>query len=190
MFASLTDPALVRCLNQGGVVVIPTDTLYGVVARAADEEAVQRVYRVRGRAPSKPCIILVGDRADITDNQLWTSEHKKLADAYWPGPLSLVAPTKQTRTYLHRGTHTLAYRVPARDDLRQLLAQTGPLIAPSANTEGSPPATTLTEAQAYFGDYIDGYVDGGTMTGHAPSTVVAVVDGAPQILRQGALEIK
>lgn len=190
MFASLTDPALVRCLNLGGVVVVPTDTLYGVVARAADEEAVQRVYRVRGRAPSKPCIILVGDRADITDNELWTPEHKRFADAYWPGPLSLVAPTKHTRKYLHRGTHTLAYRVPARDDLRQLLAQTGPLVAPSANPEGNPPATTLAEAQAYFGDYVDGYVDGGVMAGHAPSTLVTLANGKPQILRQGALEIK
>lgn len=190
MFTSLTDPALVRCLKKGGVVVIPTDTLYGVVACASDEEAVHRVYRVRGRAPSKPCIILVGDRADITDNELWTPMHKKLADMYWPGPLSLVAPTKHTRTYLHRGTHTLAYRVPARDDLRQLLSQTGPLVAPSANPEGNPPAITVAEAIAYFGKYVDGYVDGGTMLGHAPSTVVTLQDDQPKVLRQGALEIK
>jgi L-threonylcarbamoyladenylate synthase len=164
--------------------------LYGVVARASDEEAVKRVYRVRGRAPNKPCIILVAGRADITDNELWTPAHKKIADTYWPGPLSLVAPTKHTRKYLHRGTHTLAYRVPAREDLRQLLALTGPLVAPSANPEGNPPATTLDEAQAYFGDYIDGYVDGGLMAGHAPSTLVAIQDGQPKVLRAGALEIK
>jgi L-threonylcarbamoyladenylate synthase len=190
MFSSLTDPALIRCLQKGGVVVIPTDTLYGVVARAADEEAVKRVYRVRGRAPSKPCIILVADRSDITDNQLWTPAHRKIADTHWPGALSLVAPTKHTRKYLHRGTQTLAYRVPAREDLRRLLALTGPLVAPSANPEGNPPATTLQEAQAYFGTYVDGYVDGGVMTGHAPSTLVTIVSGKPKILRQGAVKLR
>ena len=190
MFASLTDPALIACLNQGGVVVIPTDTMYGLVARASDRQAVERVYKVRGRAPEKPCIVLVAARWQITDTSLWTTQHKTLADVYWPGALSLVAPTATTEPYLHRGTHTLAYRMPDRDDLRRLLTNTGPLIAPSANPEGQKAATTLQEAQAYFGDTVDGYVDGGTLAGDAPSTVVGIVDGSLHILRQGVLHIQ
>jgi L-threonylcarbamoyladenylate synthase len=189
MFASLTDPALIDCINNGGVVVIPTDTLYGIVARAEDKSAVERVYRIRGRSPNKACINLVASMAQITDDSLWTAEHKKLAQKYWPGPLSLIAPTAHTPTYLHRGLDSLAYRVPDREDLRELLEHTGMLIAPSANVEGSPPATTVAEAYHYFGDYVDGYVDGGTLDHVAPSTLVTLIDGKVKVLRQGILHI-
>lgn len=189
MFASLQDPALISCLNDGGVVVIPTDTMYGIVARANDQKAVERVYRVRGRAPEKPCIMLVAGSWQIADTALWTQKHKELADAYWPGPLSLVAPTAKTPEYLHRGTHTMAYRVPAHGDLARLLSQTGPIIAPSANPEGRPPAKTLLEAQAYFGDEVDGYVNAGTLPGDAPSTVAGVKNGEIHLFRQGVLHI-
>jgi L-threonylcarbamoyladenylate synthase len=189
MFSSLTDPALISCLKDGGVVVIPTDTLYGLVARAADKAAVGRLYRVRGRAPEKPSVVLIAGRWQITDNSLWADQHKQLADKYWPGALSLVTPTATTPAYLHCGTHTLAYRVPARDDLCFMLGNTGPIIAPSANPESQPPATTLAEAQAYFGNAVDGYVDGGTLSGDAPSTVVKIIDGVPTVLRQGILHI-
>jgi len=189
MFASLTDPALIACLNEGGVVVVPTDTMYGLVTRASDQQAVERVYRIRGRAPEKPCIMLVAARWQITDTALWTPKHKVLADTYWPGALSLVAPTATTEPYLHRGTHTLAYRVPDRDDLRRLLTNTGPLIAPSANPESKLPATTLLEAQAYFGDKVDGYVDGGTIAGDAPSTVAGIVNNEIHIFRQGVVHL-
>lgn len=190
MFASLTDPELIDCINSGGVVVIPTDTLYGVIARAADKAAVERVYRVRGRSPNKACVMLVAHAEQITDNSLWTAEHKKLAQKYWPGPLSLIAPTAHTPKYLHRGLESLAYRVPARDDLRALLEKTGMVIAPSANVEGNPPATTVAEAQAYFGNYVDGYVDGGTLDSTAPSTLVTLAGGEPKVLRQGILGIE
>lgn len=189
MFASLTDQALIDCLNNGGVVVVPTDTLYGIVARASDKQAVERIYKLRGRAPEKPCIMLVAGIWQIADNSLWTDAHRALAAKYWPGAVSLVAPTAHTDEYLHRGTQTLAYRVPANDELRNLLTNTGMLAAPSANPESLPPATNLLEAQAYFGDQVDGYVDGGTFTNHEPSTLVTLIDGKPHVLRQGAVKI-
>lgn len=190
LFASLTDQHLIDSLNDGGVVVLPSDTVYGIVARAVDQKAVERLYRLRGRAPEKPCIILVADRWQIADTELWTNKHRALAGKYWPGPLSLVAPTtEKTPEYLHRGTHTLAYRIPDDPQLRKLLGATGPLIAPSANPEGKTTATTLAEARAYFGDNVDGYVDGGTIADHAPSTVAGIRDGKIYIFRQGALRI-
>lgn len=170
--------------------MLPTDTVYGIVARAADQAAVESVYRLRGRSSEKPCIMLVADVWQITDNELWTPQQKALADKYWPGPLSLVAPVSQkTPEYLHRGTHTLAYRIPHYLGLRNLISKTGPLIAPSANLEGKPVATTLQEAQKIFGNKVDGYVEGGLLADHAPSTVVAIKDGKVHILRQGALRI-
>lgn len=191
MFASTHDPNLIECLKQGGVVVLPTDTLYGIVARTTDERAVERVYRLRGRAPEKPCIILVADQWQITDNSLWTPAHFALAERYWPGALSLIAPVSgKTPHYLHRGTATLAYRVPAEPNLRKLLAATGPLIAPSANTEGEPPASTLNEAYVYFGDEVDGYVDGGQLADAQASTLVKIDGHHVRVLRQGALKLR
>lgn len=190
LFKSLTDPHLVDCLNGSGVVVLPTDTVYGIVARASDQQAVERMYRLRGRAPEKPCIVLVADAWQITDTDKWTYQHKELGAKYWPGPLSLVGPTtEKTPFYLHRGTHTLAYRIPDDAELRKLLSATGPLIAPSANPEGKPTATTIKQAQDYFGDTVDGYVDGGKIANRAPSTVAGVKNGDIHIFRQGALRI-
>lgn len=186
----MTDQHLIDSLNSGGVVVLPSDTVYGIMARADDLQAVERLYRLRGRAPEKPFIILVADRWQITDTEPWTDEHRKLAGTYWPGPLSLVAPTSdKTPQYLHRGTHTLAYRIPDDAALRKLLSATGPLVAPSANPENRPTATTLAEAHAYFDDQVDGYVDGGRIADHAPSTVAGIKNGKVHIFRQGALRI-
>jgi L-threonylcarbamoyladenylate synthase len=191
LFSSLADPALAAALNNGGVVVLPSDTVYGVMARASDKAAVERIYKLRGRAPEKPFIILIADIWQITDMSEWGDAHKRLAERYWPGPLSLVAPTTQkTPEYLHRGTDTLAYRMPDHLELRKLLTVTGPLVAPSANPEGQPTATTLSEAQAYFRDTVDGYVDGGTLAGHVPSTVAGIKDGKLHVFRQGAIRVE
>lgn len=189
MFANLTDPNLIACLNAGGVVVAPTDTVYGLLARASNQQAVQRVYDIRGRAPEKPLIALVAGEWQIADTSLWTDVHRSLAARYWPGAVSIVAPTAHTGEYLHRGTRTLAYRVPDHKELCTLLASTGMLVAPSANPQGEPTATTIAEAQAYFGDKVDGYVDGGTLEGGQPSTLVTVVDGKSKILRHGAVAV-
>ncbi len=190
VFASLSDPHLIHCLNDGGVVVIPTDTVYGIVARAANQGTVERVYRLRGRAPEKPCIMLVAGAWQIQDTAYFDDAHKQLVAKYWPGPLSLVGKVSdKTPRYLHRDTHTLAYRMPDHSELRKLLTATGPLIAPSANPEGQPTANTLADAQSYFGDTVDGYVNGGTLANRAPSTVAAITDGKIQVLRQGALRI-
>jgi L-threonylcarbamoyladenylate synthase len=190
-FTSLADPKLIRSLMGGGVVVIPTDTVYGIVARAGDKIAVERMYRLRGRNPEKPCIMLVADTWQIKDTTYFSDEYKHLADKYWPGPLSLVCKvSNKTPEYLHRGTHTLAYRVPNSPELRALLRETGPLLAPSANPQDEPTATTITEAQDYFADDVDGYVDDGTLEGRAPSTVVTITTpGELTIIRQGALRI-
>jgi L-threonylcarbamoyladenylate synthase len=191
LFSSLADPDLAAALNNGGVVVMPSDTVYGVMARASDQAAVERLYKIRGRAPEKPFIILIADIWQITDMSGWSDAHRRLAERYWPGPLSLVAPTtEKTPTYLHRGTNTLAYRMPDHPELRKLLAVTGPLVAPSANPEGKSTATVLAEAQAYFGETVDGYIDGGTLAGHAPSTVAGIKDGKLHIFRQGAIRVE
>jgi L-threonylcarbamoyladenylate synthase len=168
---------LVRVLRQGGCAVIPTDTIYGVVASAGDTEAVERVYTIKGRSPQKPCIILL-DQAERMRMFGVSDEHVAKVLAYSADtPTSFIVPIfRDDLGYLDRGTHTLAFRIPQIDALHMLLTQTGPLIAPSANPEGQPPATTIGEAQAYFGGSVDAYEDGGTIEGK-PSALIDVESG-------------
>ncbi len=176
----------IQFLKNGGIGVLPTDTLYGLVARALDSKAVERVYQVRGRRPDKPCIILI---ADVSDLQKFGVAADLLVDQLWPGAVSIVLPCdNQEFSYLHRGTKTLAFRLPADEDLREFLRQTGPLIAPSANPEGQPPALTIEKAKEYFEDKVDFFEDGGLRGSH-PSTLVEIKNGKVVVLRQGSFVI-
>lgn len=152
---------LVELLRKGGVAVIRTDTVYGLVAASDVESAVERVYRIKGRDHDKSCIILLDDMnaAYGRGSQLL---HETAAD-YLDTPTSFLVSGHGAPNWLLRENNELAYRVPRDVRLRQLLAKTGPLIAPSANPQGQPPAMTIEEAQAYFGDEVDVYVDDGTV---------------------------
>ncbi len=158
-------------LNSGKVAVIPTDTIYGIVAKASNQDAVKKVYKIRSRDISKPCIILISDLEQLKDFDI-DKECIDSAKKYWPGPNSLVFPLNKPRpSYPAKGLKEIALRLPNNDELRELIRQTGPLIAPSANPEGLPPATTIAQAKAYFGDQVDIYVDNGSMP-IEPSTLI------------------
>jgi L-threonylcarbamoyladenylate synthase len=178
------DHTLITNLRAGKLAVIPTDTLYGLVASAASPAAVKQVYAVRRRTPSKPCIILISELAQL-DQLGITPSASQLAtlEKYWPNPVSIILPTHRTDLeYLHRGTNTLAVRLPATPDLRELISQTGPPIAPSANHEGFPPAETVNQAKAYFGDQDIQYIDGGSRKGQ-PSGLIDMTGTTSIILR-------
>lgn len=165
---------------------MPTDTLYGIGACALNKQAVERVYALRKRSPKKPCIILI---PDIKSLKLFgiklTSAQKIFLQNHWPNPLSIILPTPLKKfSYLHRGTNTLAFRIPKQKALRDLLKKIGPLIAPSANYEGKQPAQTIREAKKYFGNNVL-YKAGGKLNGK-PSTLAALSGaGNVKILRQG-----
>lgn len=176
-----------RQLREGGVGVIPTETLYGLVAAARSAAAVERVYHLKGRAPEKPCIILISSVDDLGEFDVsLTADQRTALDKYWPGAVSIVLSCgAKAPEYLHRGTHTLAFRLPNDEQLRAFVRESGPLIAPSANPEGQPPATTIAEARAYFGENVDFYIDGGMLSG-APSTLIALdANGVATVLREG-----
>ncbi|MEK7519669.1 MAG: L-threonylcarbamoyladenylate synthase [Patescibacteria group bacterium] len=179
----------VRVLRAGGMCVIPTDTLYGLVARAFSKQAVARIYALKKRSKKKPLIILISSARDLAQFgiQADTQTHRALSKL-WPGKVSVIVPCARAQfQYLHRGTETLAFRVPKSKLLRTLLHATGPLVAPSANPEGEPPARTVREARRYFGDEVDCYVSGGRKAGK-PSTLVVLRDGWVTILRKGIVE--
>jgi L-threonylcarbamoyladenylate synthase len=157
----------VKLLANGGIIVMPTDTLYGVLGSARNQKTVTRIYRLRRRSPGKPMIILISD--PLSARQFGVRITPKLSvtlDKYWPGKVSIILPVVKRSPafakfqYLHRGTGNLAFRVPRLVWLRKLLAKTGPLIAPSANPQSLPPAITIRQAKKYFGRNVDLYIDG------------------------------
>lgn len=141
---------------------MPTDTIYGLVGSAFNKRAVERIYRVRKRSPQKPCIVLIASPRELRRFGVIPNPwQKKQTKKFWPGPASIIFPVSSKKfRYLHRGTKTLAFRVPGKPFLRKLLTKTGPLIAPSANPEGLPPARNSTEARKYFGEKINFYISG------------------------------
>ena len=166
----MLDRDLVKILKSGGVVVMPTDTIYGVVGSALKKRTVERIYRLRKRNPIKPFIILISSPRDLVRFGIRPDVRVKIfLNTIWsfgsaqdnPGPVSVVLPCPESKfRYLHRGTKTLAFRVPKPSGLRALLSHTGPLVAPSANIEGEPPAKNVGEAFRYFNTKVDVYVKG------------------------------
>lgn len=158
----MIDKKLIAVIRKGGIGVMPTDTIYGLVGSALSRAAVERIYRIRKRNPKKPVIVLIGDLADLARFGIKLEPRvKTFLEKIWPGPYSVVLPCPGKKfAYLHRGTETLALRLPKPQWLRALLRATGPLVAPSANPEGKPPAKTIAEAKKYFSERVDFYVSG------------------------------
>jgi len=174
-------------LKPGSIAVIPTDTVYGVVARAADQSAVARLYQLKHRE-NKPGTLIAASIDQLVELGV-KRRYLTAVEQWWPGAISVVIPCGDEFDYLHQGKRSLAVRLPDNDSLHKLLETTGPLLTSSANQPGEPPANTVAEAQAYFGDKVDLYEDGGDLSGHQPSTVVRIVDDAIEILRPGAVQI-
>ena len=180
--------SFVSVIKEGGVAVIRTDTLYGIVGSALDQHVVERIYCIKNRDPLKPVVVLVADYEQITSlGAAVTPSLRKDLDQYWPGKVSVILPVNDSSTdthYIHKGTGGIAFRIPEDADLRKLIKETGPLVAPSANPEGEPPARTITEATAYFGESVDHHPDGGELTHTKPSTFVRITSSTKvEVLR-------
>lgn len=171
---------------NGGVGILPTDTLYGLVAKADNLDAVSKLYALKSRE-NKPGTLIAQNIDQLVELGL-KRRYLQAVEKYWPGPVSVVIPTGSNLPYLHQGKFSLAVRIPEDSNLNELLSVTGPLITSSANAPGEPPATNIDEAKQYFSDKVDFYVDGGQIIGQ-PSTVIRVVDDAIEVLRQGKIKI-
>ena len=189
MNVAAIQPLIVRDIRNGGVGIMPTDTIYGIVGLALRKKTVETLYRLRKRNPKKPMIILISSLDDLGQFGISTTPHiKKILKKVWPGKVSVILPfnapaaTLKKFAYLHRGTKALAFRLPKPLWLRSLIKTTGPLVAPSANTEGHLPAKNITEAKKYFGDGVDFYIDVGKLVSK-PSTLVTIRGGEMVVLR-------
>jgi len=184
------DYKIIDSLKRGGVGLLPADTIYGISGLALDKKAVDKIYRLKGRQYSQPFIVLIADTNQAKKLGL-NSKYLEPLEDIWPAPVTLVVPTSnRTPDYLHRGTNTLAVRVPNDSTLRELINLTGPLVSTSANPQGSPPAETAGKSREYFGDQLDFYVNAGQLSG-LPSVVIKYdADGNLVILRHGDPEVE
>lgn len=179
------DENLIKILQGGGVVVMPTDTIYGIVGKAKNRDTVERIYEIRRRSPEKSCIILISKIEDLLNFKIiLTPEQEKEILSDQDKPTSFILDCKDDDfEYLHRGIQSLAFRIPKNQDLKNLLENTGPLIAPSANPEGLPPSKNIAEAKKYFDNTVDIYIDGGEIRGEASRILKLDKDGKVTIIR-------
>lgn len=165
----------IKIIKNGGIGILPTDTLYGLVGSALNKKTVERIHKVRKRELDKPFILLISSLSDLATFGVKLNERtKNLLKKLWPGPVSVILPCDNKKFfYLHRGAKTLAFRLPKSELLHEFLRKTGPLVAPSANISGMPPALTISEARKYFGDKVDFYFDIGKLS-NPPSSLVEI----------------
>ncbi len=174
-------------LRAGTIGIMATDTLYGLVAPAHDVRAVERVYELKRRDPRKSCIVLIDTVEQVSEFGVTLTDalRARLLE-YWPGPVSIVLPAaSDISPHIERGNRSIAFRLPKDERVRACIRAVGPLIAPSANPEGLPPASTIDEARAYFGDAVDVYIDGGVRTGPPSRIIVLDERGLISVVREG-----
>ncbi len=180
-------------LRAGRLVAVPTETVYGLAARADSDAAVAAIYRAKGRPDFNPLIVHVAE-LDVAEGLAhFDSRARELAERFWPGPLTMVLPLRDGASVapaVTAGLPTIALRMPAHPAMRALLIETGlPLAAPSANRSGAVSPTEADHVVASLGGRIDAVVDGGACERGLESTIVALrADGTWQLLRPGPIE--
>ena len=183
----------VALLNQGAPVAVPTETVYGLAADATDAMAVARIYKAKGRPDFNPLITHVFDLAAAEARAEFSDSARALADAHWPGPLTLVLPRKAqdgVADIVTAGLPTIAIRVPAHPVMRALLHRFGkPLAAPSANASGRISPTLASHVAASLGGRVRLILDGGPCEAGIESTIVAVDGEDVRLLRPGPIDV-
>jgi L-threonylcarbamoyladenylate synthase len=180
---------VIRALEAGRAVIIPTDTVYGLAVMPGIPGAVDEMFRIKGRPEDKPVAILGATLRGLSGVATFDERARIVAERFWPGPLTMVLPRAVgfTVSLGPRETLGVGVRVPAFDPALELLGLAGVLAVTSANRSGERPASTVDEARAAFDADVDVYVDGGICSGR-PSSVVSFLD-RPKLLRPGPVSI-
>ncbi len=182
--------AATKILKAGGVVAIPTETVYGLAANAFDDAAVKKIFIAKGRPSDNPLIVHISKVDEIYDLvQDFTSEAQKLAETFWPGPLTIILKKSAAISKIvSGGLGSVAVRLPGHPVARKIISEARfPLVAPSANTSGSPSPTSAAHVIADLGGKIDAVVDADSCKVGIESTVVSLCGDVPKILRPGAV---
>ncbi|WP_018685656.1 L-threonylcarbamoyladenylate synthase [Actinokineospora enzanensis] len=183
--------AAAGAVRSGRLVVIPTDTVYGIGCDAFSSTAVAALLAAKNRGPDMPVGVLVGSWSTI-DGLVLSVPHtaRTLVQAFWPGDLSIVLPHAPSLNWdLGRTGGTVMLRMPLHPVAIELLRETGPMAVSSANRSGQPPASNAQEAVEQFGDLVQVYLDGGPSGDPVPSTIVDLTGNEPLVLREGAVSM-
>jgi L-threonylcarbamoyladenylate synthase len=178
-----------RVLGESGLIALPTESFYGLAVAPFDEQALAKLWHIKGRSQGKPILVLIGDRSQF--EPLVRSVPRAadvLMNAFWPGPLTIVfAAAHGLSNAVTAGTGSVGIRLSAWQPLVDLLRRVGPVTGTSANREGMPPPATAEEVQYNLGDAVDLIIDAGPTPGGPPSTVIDV-RGPIRIIRNGSIE--
>jgi tRNA threonylcarbamoyl adenosine modification protein (Sua5/YciO/YrdC/YwlC family) len=179
-------------LEEGKLVVLPTDTVYGLAADAFSPQAVQNLLDAKGRSRRMPPPVLIGDPtaidALVREVPSWL---RTAVEASWPGPLTVICHQQPSLTWdLGDAHNTVAVRMPDDERALALLRETGPLAVSSANVTGEPAAQTVEEAEDMLGGRVAVYLDGGPSPSGVPSTILDATGTTPKVLRQGAITLE
>lgn len=176
-------------LRGGGVVALPTDTVYGLCALAADGAAVDRIYAIKQRPPDQAMPVFVASVEQAETIVEWNPTAGALAERFWPGALTIVLPKRLSfPTRAAAGATTIGVRAPADDAIREIARELGPLTGTSANVSGSEDCRTAIQVREQLGDALEYIVDADVDAGGVPSTVVDCSEpGCLRVLRMGAI---
>lgn len=187
-FSSLSDDEIVRLLRDGAVGVLPTDTVYGLVAVAHNQSAVSKMYHLKQRE-RQPGTIIAASVEQLADLG-FSRENLAIGARYWPNPVSVVMDAKEVPAYLKCGLADLPARIPDNPTLLKVLQKTGPLMTTSANAPKQPTSTNVRMARNYFADTVEFYVDGGDLSLHQASTIIGIGEnGTVTIFRKGSVQL-
>lgn len=180
-------------IKQGKIVVFPTETVYGIGTNGLDENAVKKLYEVKQRPLNKPISLLVSnmEMINLIAKDITEVEYK-IMEKFFPGPLTIILKKKKiVPDILTAGQDTVGVRMPRGEIARKLVEYANvPIATPSANISGEPSGTNLQEIKKHFEGKVDYFIDGGNSELGLSSTIVQVVDGKPQILRQGSITLE
>jgi len=180
-----------EALKTGRLVMLPTETVYGLAADASNPQAVARIFEAKGRPRFNPLIAHVANALDAEAVAVFDERARALAEAFWPGPLTIVAPVRDRERVCdlaRAGLDSVAVRVPGHPRARAVIAAFGgAVVAPSANRSGRPSPTTFDDALEETGHAVGAAVDGGACAVGVESTVVSVLDGRVALLRPGSV---
>ena len=180
-----------EALKTGRLVMLPTETVYGLAADASNPQAVARIFEAKGRPRFNPLIAHVANALDAESIAVFDNRARALAEAFWPGPLTIVAPVRdrdRVCDLARAGLDSVAVRVPGHPRARAVIAAFGgAVVAPSANRSGRPSPTTFDDALEETGQSVGAAVDGGPCAVGVESTVVSVLDGRVALLRPGSV---
>jgi tRNA threonylcarbamoyl adenosine modification protein (Sua5/YciO/YrdC/YwlC family) len=182
--------AAIAALRAGGIVGLPTDTVYGICVDLASRDGIERLFAAKHRPPERGIVLLLSEPAQAGAVGELDAAARALAEAFWPGGLTLVVnqlPGVALPAALTGGTRTIGLRVPDHDAPRNLASALGPLPTTSANRSGQPDALTAAEVADVLGDSLVLVLDGGRVPGAQPSTVVDLAGPRPRIARTGAV---